>query len=111
MPAWSWWVIWSILIIGGAAYLGLIIFDLAAKAKRAIPVIEKSTKQIEELSESLSKSVVLAEFQGNLLDEPGPLAAEYARNQKKRESKRLSEQRRLINKLIDYKADESEFRP
>lgn len=109
MPGWIWWIIWAILVVGGAIYLGLIAADLVAKAKRAAKALEKPIKQIEALTERLATSVSLQEFEGNLQDDPGPLAAEYARNLKKRETRRLAEQRRLISKLVDYKADESEF--
>jgi hypothetical protein len=111
MTGWYWWIIWPALVIGGAIYLGVIVFDLAAKAKRAAKVAQKTAIQLETLSNLMAESAVLTPTEGNLLDDPAPLIAEYARNQRKRESKRLAEQRRLINKLIDYKADESEFHP
>jgi len=40
MTGWYWWIIWPALVIGGAIYLGVIVFDLAAKAKRAAKVAQ-----------------------------------------------------------------------
>ncbi|MFM6977931.1 MAG: hypothetical protein ACKOWR_04380 [Micrococcales bacterium] len=73
--------------------------------------LEASAKLAEPLLEALEKTAILPEFSGNLLDDPAPLLAERRRNLRKREVQRQERQRRLINKLIDYQADESEFKP
>jgi biopolymer transport protein ExbB/TolQ len=108
---WAWWLIWGGLVSFALIYLGYIGYDLFGKAMRAVKALEPLAKQIETLASTQQKSVTLAEFEGNLLDEPGPLVAEHARNLRKREAKRQARQRRLIDELIDYQVDESEFKP
>lgn len=109
METWVWWLIWVGLALFALIYLGYIGWDLLAKATRAAKSFEAGAKQVEALVQALEKPADIAKFEGNLLDDPGPLATEHARNLRKREAKRQERQRRLINKLIDY--DESEFKP
>ena len=111
MPVWSLWVIWSVLIIGSIGYLGYLGYELIQKAGRAAKAIDGTAEQIKKLVRALENSTQLPKFEGNLFDNPAELAGEHARNLKKREAKRQAEQRRLINKLIDYRSDESEFLP
>jgi hypothetical protein len=108
---WVWWLIWVGLVSFALIYLGYIGYDLFGKAVRAVKALEPLGKQIETLASTQQKSATLAEFEGNLLDEPGPLVVEHARNLRKREAKRQARQRRLIDELIDYQVDESEFKP
>lgn len=109
MESWAWLLIWVGLALFATIYLGYIGWDLVGKATRAAKSLESGARQIEALVAALEKPAEISKFEGNLLDDPGPLAAEHARNLKKREAKRQERQRRLINKLIDY--DESEFKP
>jgi hypothetical protein len=111
MPVWSWWVIWSTLIIGSIGYLGYLGYELVQKAGRVAKALDGTAGQIQKLASALEKTTQLPKFEGNLFDNPADLAGQHARNLKKREAKRQAEQRRLINKLIDYRSDESEFLP
>lgn len=109
MASWIWWVIWPGLVLGALTYFGYLGYDLFGKSMRVLKELEGTGKLAEGLIAASQNKAELPEFEGNLLDDPGLLAADHARNLKKREAKRLERQRRLINKLIDY--DESEFKP
>jgi hypothetical protein len=111
MPSWSWWVIWSVLIAGSIGYLGYLSYELVQKAGRAAKALEAPAEQFLIFANALEITQDLPNFEGNLLDNHAELAAEHSRNLKKREAKSQAEQRRLINKLIEYRPDESEFQP
>lgn len=111
MAGWIWALIWVILVVGALGFFAYLGFDLLAKAKRLLSAGSELTQQATGLANALSATPTQQAFESNLLDEPGPLQAEHRRNLKKRESKRQERQRRLINKLIEYRADESEFKP
>ncbi|MEY4617851.1 MAG: hypothetical protein RL101_37 [Actinomycetota bacterium] len=111
MPNWFWWVLWPVLVVGSIGFLGYLGYELIQKAGRVAKALEGTTEQIQKLASALENPTQLPKFEGNLLDNPAELAGEHTRNLKKREAKRLAEQRRLINKLIDYRSDESEFLP
>ncbi len=111
MPQWIWWVIWPVLIFGSAGYLAFIGFELAQKGGRAVKAFEATNAQLQNLITELEKEPKVEAFEGNLLDDPSTLARAHASNLKKREARREAEQRRLINKLVEYRPDESEFRP
>ena len=109
MSTWAWWIIWGGLTILSLGFFAFLAFDLISKAGRALKAVEHSAKLAEPLLKALETKVEIQPLVGNLLDDPAPLVAEYARNLKKREAKRAERQRRLINKLIDF--NESEFKP
>ncbi len=109
MPAWFWWVLWSVLGIAALGFFAYLALDLSAKASRTLKHIEKTVSLTSPLLAALAEKPTIQAAPDNLLDDPAPLVAEHARNLKKRESKRADRQRRLINKLIDF--NESEFKP
>ncbi|MEY4320247.1 MAG: hypothetical protein RLZZ471_188 [Actinomycetota bacterium] len=109
MASWVWWIIWAILGLFSLGYLAYRIYELLAKSGRALQEVEKTAKLFEPLVAALDQKPTPAEFEGNLLDDPAPLVADYVRGLKRREAKRAERQRRLINKLIDF--NESEFKP
>ena len=111
MAGWFWGLIWMILVLGALGYFAYLGFELLGKAKRLIAASSKLVDQATRLFEAVSALPAEQTFESNLLDDPGPIQAEYLRNLKKREAKRTERQRRLINKLIEYQADESEFKP
>jgi hypothetical protein len=109
MPAWFWWVLWSVLGIAALGFFAYLALDLSAKASRTLKHIEKTVSLTSPLLAALAEKPTIQAAPDNLLDDPAPLVAEHARNLKKRESMRADRQRRLINKLIDF--NESEFKP
>lgn len=111
MGSWVWVLIWLILSIGALGYFAYLGFELLSKAKRLVLAGTKLVDQASRLVETAAALPSKQTFESNLLDDPGPIQAEYLRNLKKREAKRTERQRRLINKLIEYQADESEFKP
>lgn len=111
MPSWAWWLIWGGLGFFSMLYLGYLGYNLFGKASRALSALEPTAKRLEILAQAASQPPKIDAFEGNLLDEVGPLQTAHSRNLKKREARRVDRQRRLINKLIDYQADESEFKP
>jgi argininosuccinate lyase len=100
---------WLVLSIGSLGYFGYLGYELIQKASRVAKALETPAEQIQNLVTALETTPDLPRFEGNLFDNPAELAAAHARNLKKRELKRQAEQRRLINKLNDYRPDESEF--
>jgi hypothetical protein len=111
MPNWIWWLIWPLLIVGSLGYLGFIGFELLQKANRAAKAFTPTVERLQSLSVALEKPPEIKPSEGNLFDDASVLAASHASNLKKRKAKRDAEQRRLINKLISYRPDESEFLP
>ena len=109
MADWIWWVIWVGLAISALGYFAYLAFDLSSKAGRALKELEKTLELAKPLLGAFESKPELEPFGGNLLDDPAPLAADYARFLKKREAMRVERQRRLINRLIDF--NESEFKP
>ena len=109
MSDWIWWIVWVGLSASAIGFFAFLAFDLFSKAGRALKELEKTVELAAPLLAALESKPEIKPFAGNLLDDPAPLAADYARNLKKREAKRAERQRRLINKLIDF--NESEFKP
>jgi hypothetical protein len=109
MSNWIWWIVWAGLSLAAIGFFAYLAFDLFSKAGRVLKELEKTFELAAPLLTALESKPEIKPFAGNLLDDPAPLAADYARYLKKREAKRAERQRRLINKLIDF--NESEFKP
>jgi hypothetical protein len=111
MPGWSWVIIWLLLTLGALGFFAYLALELAAKSKRLLSAAVSASESAEPLLRALDQKPELPVFEGDLLSDVAPLAAKLTHGLRLREARRLTRQRRLINKLIELKAEESEFLP
>ena len=109
MPAWGWALVWVCLSIAAIGYFVWIATGLFRSAKGVFRQLEPTLAKLEALSEALNATVEYQPGTDNLLDDPGPHIAHYARLRKAKTDEAAKRQRRLINKLIDFKPEESEI--
>ena len=109
MPAWGWALVWVGLSIAAIGYFAWIAFGLARSAKGVFRQLEPTMAKLKTLSEASQAKIDYQPSPDNLLDDPGEHIANYAKLRKAKADKAAKRQRRLINKLIDFKPEESEI--
>jgi hypothetical protein len=109
MPGWAWAIIWTALVLGSLGYFAWIGLRLATKAKLALRAAEPTLAALVTLSNAANEPANYEPNPHNLFDDPAELIAEQANLSKRRQTKAADRQRRLINKLIDFKPEESEI--
>jgi hypothetical protein len=109
MPGWAWAIIWTALVLGSLAYFAWLGLRLAKKAKAAFSAAEPSISALVSLANAANEPAKYEPNPHNLLDDPREHIVEQARLSKLRQTKADERQRRLINKLIDFKPEESEI--
>ncbi|MBP6042924.1 MAG: hypothetical protein KA500_00205 [Rhodoluna sp.] len=109
MPPWAWVLIWVGLSIASLAYFAWIAAGLMRQTKRLLRQLEPTIAQLVTLSEAMQPQADYQPSPNNLLDDPAEHVANYAKLRKAKADKAAKRQRRLINKLIDFKPEESEI--
>lgn len=109
MPGWGWALVWIGLSIAAIGYFAWIAAGLFRSAKGVFRQLEPTLAKLNALSEAVNAKVDYQPSPDNLLDDPGPHITNYARLRKTKTDEAAKRQRRLINKLIDFKPEESEI--
>lgn len=109
MPAWGWALVWVGLSIAAIGYFAWIAAGMVRGAKRLFRQLEPTIAQLVTLSKAMQPKNDYQPSPDNLLDDPAQHTANYAKLRKAKADKAAKRQRRLINKLIDFKPEESEI--
>ena len=109
MPAWGWALVWVGLSLAALGYFAWIASGLVRSAKGVFKQLEPTIEKLNTLSEALQAKTDYRPNPDNLLDDPAEHVANYAKLRKAKTDKAAKRQRRLINKLIDFKPEESEI--
>lgn len=110
MASWGWLLIWVGLSISALAYFAFIGLGLVRSAKGLFRQLEPTFANLAALAEATQAEVKYEPNPDNLLDDPGPHVANWAKLRRARTDKAAKRQRRLVNKLIDFDFEESEFK-
>lgn len=109
MPTWFWITLWVVLSVAAIAYFAWILLTLAAKSRGLLRAAEPLLGKLQSFQETISQPVAYQPNPDNLQDDPMEHIALQNRLKKARLARQAAKQRRLINKLIDFDFEESEF--
>lgn len=109
MGFWTWFWIWTTLILGSGVVLGIISKGLLNRLGELLHQFERLAKNSEALQTSMVKPSDVTRPDDNLLDDPSPLVAERRRLLTGKQKKHQARQRRLIESLKHFNPDESRF--
>ena len=99
IPNWLWLTIDAVILLGGAAGLGLLIFRLVQKSQALVPVINKLTEALQQLE---TASNAKADYERPTTDLETSFVQAYGGWEKRKarqERLRQDRQRRLIERL------------